>query len=147
MILDHIGIAVRSLEQGIRHWENFFGYQKNSDVIPDTRQKVRVLFLSKPDSLTVKLLEPSEPTSPVFAFARKGGGLHHLSFRCESISRAVETLQLKGARLIVPPEPGPAFNNRPIAFLLADHLNIELIDTEEKRDGHLFPVVSECEIG
>ena len=142
MILDHIGIVVRSLKEGIRHWENLFGYRQSSDVIVNTRQKVRLVFLSKADSLTVKLLEPTEPTSPVFALARKGGGLHHLCFRCDCISQAVDAFQLNGAILILPPEPGPAFNNHPIAFLIADHLNIELIDTNDKSGWAPLPSVS-----
>ena len=94
----------------------------------------------------MKLLEPSEATSPVFAFARKGGGLHHLSFRCHRISQTVQRLESNGARLLVPPEPGPAFNNHMIAFLLADHLNIELIDTEEETGWASLPSVSPNEV-
>jgi methylmalonyl-CoA/ethylmalonyl-CoA epimerase len=115
-------------------------------VILNTRQKVKVVFLSKANSLTVKLLEPTEPTSPVFALARKGGGLHHLCFRCDCVSRAVEAFQSNGATLILPPEPGPAFNSHPIAFLIADHLNIELIDTCEKAGWAPLPSVSQYEV-
>lgn len=133
MVLDHIGIVVPSLEDGIRQWEEFFGYKKNSDIVVNSRQKVRVVFLSKRDSLPVKLIEPSEPQSPVNALARKGGGLHHLCFRCESLESEIPRLKQKGAIFIVPPQPGEAFNNRSIAFLLAgNNLNAELIDTSEK---------------
>ena len=117
MIIDHVGIVVRSLESGIKQWEEVFDYRKNSEIVLNTR-----------------LIEPSEPSSPIFAFARKGGGLHHLGFRCDDIEIELPGLQAKHLRLIVPPEPGEAFGNRPIAFLLADNnLNIELIDTDEKR--------------
>lgn len=138
MVIDHIGIVVRSLEQGIQQWEELFGYTRNSDIVANTRQKVRVVFLAKKDSLTVKLLEPSEPSSPVSLFARKGGGLHHLCFRCDDLKIEIPLLQEKGARLLVPPQPGEAFCNRDIAFLFADNLNIELIDTTEK-EGWLGP--------
>jgi methylmalonyl-CoA/ethylmalonyl-CoA epimerase len=133
MIIDHIGIVVRSLEAGMRQWEALFGYRKNSDVIVNTRQKVRVVFLSKKGSLTVKLIEASEPGSPVTAFARKGGGLHHLCFRCDDMATEIPRLQERGAMFIVPPQPGEAFKNREIAFFLAGNsLNVELIDTIEK---------------
>jgi methylmalonyl-CoA/ethylmalonyl-CoA epimerase len=101
-------------------------------VVLNTRQKVKVVFLSKAGSLPVKLLEPSEPSSPIFAFARRGGGLHHVCFRCKDLTETVADLTAKGANFIVPPEPGEAFNNREIAFFLAGHLQVELIDTEEK---------------
>jgi len=133
MIIDHIGVVVRSLEEGIEQWQALFGYQKNSDIVVNTRQKVRVVFLSKKGSLPVKLVEPSEPASPVFLFARRGGGLHHLCFKCENIKSQIPLLEQKGAKFIVPPEPGEAFKNKDIAFFLVNNsLNVELIDTDEK---------------
>jgi methylmalonyl-CoA/ethylmalonyl-CoA epimerase len=139
MQIDHIGIVVQSLERGVKDWERLFGYTKSSDIVTNTRQKVRVVFLSKRGSLTVKLLEPSEPASPVSPLARKGGGLHHLCFRCDDLTIQIPILKQKGARLTVPPEPGEAFRNKNIAFFLAgSNLNIELIDTTEK-EGWLEP--------
>src|SRR5690349_9642043 len=132
MVIDHIGIVVRSLERSIQRWESLFGYKQNSTIVTNTRQKVRVVFLSKQGSLTVKLIEPSEKGSPISAFAGKGGGLHHLCFRCDKLATQVPFLREKGVRLIVAPQPGEAFRNKEIAFLFAENLNIELIDTAEK---------------
>jgi methylmalonyl-CoA/ethylmalonyl-CoA epimerase len=133
MVIDHIGIVVRSLEEGIQQWEELFGYARNSDIVTNTNQKVRVVFLAKKDSVTVKLLEPSDPSSPVSLLARKGGGLHHICFRCENLEIQIPLLKAKGARLLVPPQPGEAFRNKNIAFLFVENnLNIELIDTTEK---------------
>lgn len=133
MVIDHIGVVVQSLEHAIERWEGLFGYAKASDIVVNTRQRVRVVFLSKIGSVTVKLLEPSDPASPVHVFARKGGGLHHICFRCDDVKAQIPLLKENGARLIVPPEPGEAFNNNEIAFLLVDNsLNIELIDSVEK---------------
>ena len=133
MVIDHLGVVVRSLEQGIRQWEELFGYSRNSDIVTNTRQKVRVVFLAKRDSLTVKLLEPVDDSSPVALFARKGGGLHHICFRCHDLKVELPILKEKGARILVPPQPGEAFRSHDIAFLFADNnLNIELIDTRDK---------------
>jgi methylmalonyl-CoA/ethylmalonyl-CoA epimerase len=133
MVLDHIGIVVPCLEQAIDQWEMLFGYVKCSEVVLNTRQKVRVAFLTKPNSLMVKLIEPTEPGSPAYQAARRGGGLHHLCFRCESLSKEIARLQQRGARLLVPPEPGEAFCGHQIAFMLAaNNINFELIDTKEK---------------
>lgn len=134
MKLDHIGIVVRSLKGGIQQWEDLFGYKKATDIVLNTRQKVRVVFLAKEGSITVKLIEPSCKESPIFLFARKGGGLHHLCFRCNDMEKQISLLRDKGARCIVPPEPGEAFENNEIAFILAgNNLNIELIDTDKKK--------------
>jgi methylmalonyl-CoA/ethylmalonyl-CoA epimerase len=133
MVIDHIGIVVPSLGDGIKQWEDLFGYKKNSDIVMNTRQMVRVVFLAKKNSLTVKLIEPSEPASPVSAFARRGGGLHHLCFRCEDLNVEIPLLKTKGARFLVPPQPGEAFGNKDIAsFLAQNNLNVELIDTMVK---------------
>lgn len=133
MVIDHIGIVVRSLTEGIEQWARLFGYRQSSDAIFNSRQRVRVVFLAKTESLMVKLIEPSDPESPVFAFARKGGGLHHLCFRCDELQSQIGVMQKRGAVLMVPPQPGEAFNNNEIAFLMAKgNLNIELIATEEK---------------
>jgi methylmalonyl-CoA/ethylmalonyl-CoA epimerase len=134
MVIDHIGIVVRSLDEAMQQWETLFGYRKSSEIVLNTRQKVRVVFLAKTESLTIKLIEPSEPDSPIAMFARKGGGLHHLCFRCADLEDQIPLLQENGAMLIVPPQPGEAFNNHDIAFLLArNNLNFELIDTAEKQ--------------
>lgn len=133
MVLDHIGIVAPNLERALRLWETLFGYKRESEIILNTRQKVRVAFLSKENSLTVKLVEPSAPDSPVYPAARKGGGLHHICFRCPSVAAQIPLLQKNGAILIVPPQPGEAFNNHPIAFMLSGNLNFELIDTTEKQ--------------
>jgi len=134
MIIDHIGIVVRSLEEGIQQWETMFGYRKNSDIVLNTRQKVRVVFLAKPESLPVKLVEPADEKSPVYLFARRGGGLHHLCFRCADLKAQIPILESQEAKFLVPPEPGEAFKNNDIAFFLAkNNLNVELIDTIEKQ--------------
>lgn len=134
MVIDHIGIVVRSLEDGIQQWESLFGYRRNSDIVTNTRQKVRVVFLAKRDSLPVKLVEPADESSPIFAFARRGGGLHHLCFRCQDLQVQIPILEAQDAKFLVPPQPGEAFKNNDIAFFLTrNNLNVELIDTEEKQ--------------
>jgi methylmalonyl-CoA/ethylmalonyl-CoA epimerase len=133
VLIDHIGVVVSSIEDGIRQWREMFGYLPASDVVENTSQKVRVVFLAKECSTLVKLVEPSCAESPVSAFARKGGGLHHLCFRCNDLDVEIPLLRQQGARFIVPPEPGEAFNGEDIAFFLAgNNLSVELIDTPHK---------------
>ncbi len=137
MILDHVGIAVRSIERSVEHWAEVFGYEQATEIVLNTRQKVRVVFLAKPGSLQIKLIEPTDPTSPVHAFTQRGGGLHHLCFRCDSVDAEVARLVALGLRVLAPPEPGEAFENELIAFVYAgDGLNVELIDTV-RRAGRL----------
>ncbi len=133
MIIDHIGVVVRSLEKGIEHWERVFGYERMTEMVINTRQKVKVVFLKKENSLPVKLIEPTDETSPVFSFAKKGGGLHHLCFKCSNMATELDRLNGLGLRIIAPPQPGEAFENDNIAFIFANQgLNIELIDTDKR---------------
>jgi len=133
MVIDHIGIVVRTIELGVETWVKLFGYRQATEVVANEKQKVNVVFMEKPGSLPVKLLEPADSTSPVYSLSRKGGGLHHICFRGESLAEDLETLVKKGARVLVPPEAGEAFENEEIAFVYAAQgLNIELIDTEKR---------------
>jgi methylmalonyl-CoA/ethylmalonyl-CoA epimerase len=132
MVLDHVGIAVRSIEAALPQWETLFGYRRATEIVTNTRQKVKVVFLEKAGSVPVKLIEPSDPSSPLTAFAQRGGGLHHLCFRAVSVTAETARLAALGARVIAPPQPGEAFEDEQIAFVYAAGLNVEIIDTERR---------------
>lgn len=133
MVIDHIGIVVKSIDKGIELWERFFGYQQMTEPVVNTRQKVKVVFLKKENSLDIKLVEPTDSSSPVFIFAKKGGGLHHICFQCTELQSELVKLQGLGARILVQPEPGEAFAGREIAFVFVGQgLDIEVIDTDER---------------
>lgn len=139
MVIDHIGVAVKSLETAIERWKEQFGYQPATEPVVNTRQKVRVVFLEKPGSLPVKLIEPTDPSSPAFAFTQRGGGLHHLCFRARDLNESLTALQGAGGRVVAPPQPGEAFDDELIAFVLAQPgLSVELIDTGKRR-GRIEP--------
>ncbi len=95
---------------------------------------MRVVFLTKANSLDVKLIEPSEPDSTIARLAARGGGLHHLCFRCEDVNTTLLQLKAKKQRIIASPQPGEAFDNHDIAFVYSQGVNIELIDTEERAE-------------
>jgi methylmalonyl-CoA/ethylmalonyl-CoA epimerase len=133
MVIDHIGIVVRNIEDGIEQWTSLFGYSQMTEQVTNTRQRVRVVFLARKDSCMVKLIAPVDENSPIHGYAQKGGGLHHICFRCENVDAAVEHFQSLGLRVLSEPKPGEAFDNEKIAFVYAGQgLNIELIDTEKK---------------
>lgn len=133
MIIDHIAIVVRSLEQAIPLWEKAFGYSPMTSPVVNSRQHVRVVFLAKEGSITIKLVEPADASSPVSALAARGGGLHHLCFRCASLDDELLRLQQDGMIVVTAPQPGEAFDNEPIAFVYAGQgLNVELIESDKK---------------
>lgn len=133
MVIDHISFAVKNLEEGISYWNRVFGYRQLTNIVVNSLQKVKVVFLDKEDSIPVKLIEPVEGNLSLQNFVNRGGGFHHICFKCSDINEKLNELSDKGLLVLVPPQPGEAFNNHEIAFLLARYgLNIELIDTEER---------------
>lgn len=133
MTIDHICFAVKDLQEGIVYWETVFGYRQMTEIITNSLQKVKVTFLSKENSILIKLIEPVETNQSLINYVNRGGGFHHICFKCSNIDEKINELKEKGLITLVPPQPGEAFNNNEIAFLLAKYgLNIELIDTDEK---------------
>ena len=135
MKIDHICFAVKNLQDGIDYWERVFGYKQMTKIVENLRQKVKVTFLRKDDSITIKLIEPVEGNQSLQNFVNRGGGFHHVCFKCSDIEVKIDELKNEGLILLVPPQEGEAFNNNKIAFLLARYgLNIELIDTDDKAE-------------
>ncbi len=133
MKLDHICFAVKNIEEGISYWESVFGYRQMTDTVINTLQKVKVVFLSKEESLLIKLIEPLLDNQSLINFVNRGGGFHHICFKVDEMADTLKELNAKGLLTLVPPQPGEAFNNKDIAFLLAKYgINVEIIDTDEK---------------
>ena len=133
MKIDHICFAVKDLREGITYWKDVFGYYQMTEIIENSLQKVKVTFLCRDGSILVKLIEPVSGNQSLINFVNRGGGFHHICFRCSDVQEKINELTGKGLITLVPPQPGEAFNNNCIAFMLARHgINIELIDTDEK---------------
>lgn len=134
MRIDHICVAVRSIEAAVGRLGPLLGYVPRTSKVTNTRQMVNVLFLARSGSLDIKLIEPSCADSPLWASLRKGEGLHHICFRTDDTAASLAELQSKGLRVLSPPAPGEAFEDGLIAFGFAGcGLNLELIDTDRRR--------------
>jgi methylmalonyl-CoA epimerase len=96
--IDHLGIAVKSLEQARKFYENL-GLEVHGEESIEG-EKVRVAMLPVGDS-RLELLEPTADDSPIAKFlAKRGEGLHHVALHVDDLSGAVERLKKQGARLI-----------------------------------------------
>ena len=134
MTIDHIAIAVRSVDAAAQRLERLTGYERRTTVVTNTRQKVNVLFLCKAGSLDIKLIEPSGEDSPLCTFLKRGEGLHHLAFKVPDVTASCADLSAAGVRVLAQPEPGEAFDDHLIAFCyLGLGLNVELVDTDVRR--------------
>jgi methylmalonyl-CoA epimerase len=97
--IDHIAIAVRSLEKAMRTFSETFGITGWSvEEVPE--QKTRVALRPLGES-RVELLEPMGEGSPVASFlARRGEGIHHVCFQVEDLAEEMRRLKGAGARLV-----------------------------------------------
>ena len=100
MKVDHIGVAVNSLDDSVRFYKELLGLvEVHREEVPS--QKVRVAFLCDPldkDGTAVELLEPTAAEASVAKFiAARGPGLHHMAFRTPKVAEAMELLRRGGA--------------------------------------------------
>ena len=102
--IDHLGIAVRSLEQAIAFYEALgLAVAHRESVVAE---KVAVAMLPAGDS-RIELLEPTAADSPIAKFLEKRGpGLHHVALRVPDLNAAVSRLKANGARLLNEPRSG-----------------------------------------
>jgi methylmalonyl-CoA/ethylmalonyl-CoA epimerase len=97
-VLDHIGIAVESIESGLAIYQTLGVEVEGIEEVED--QKVRVAFLAVGDT-SIELLEPTDDSSPIARhLERRGAGLHHICLRVPDIRAAMAQLSAKGYRLL-----------------------------------------------
>ena len=97
--IEHIGIAVKSLDDAIPYYENILGLKCYAvEEVKD--QRVKTAFF-KVGQTKIELLESTDPEGPVGKFIeKKGEGVHHLAFAVDGIENALEEASNKGVRLI-----------------------------------------------
>lgn len=98
--IEHLGIAVKSLEEAIPYYENILGLKCYSiEEVAD--QKVKTAFF-KVGQTKIELLEPTSPESTIAGFIEKRGeGIHHLAFAvADGVANALAEVEGKGVRLI-----------------------------------------------
>ena len=113
--IDHIGIAVNSMDDGRNFWSDILGLSFEGDEIV-AEQKVKTAFFPVGES-EVELLESTAPDGPIAKFIeKKGEGIQHIAFRVENIEAALAELKAKGVRLI-DETPRKGAGGAKIAFL------------------------------
>ncbi|WP_421918684.1 methylmalonyl-CoA epimerase [Marinifilum sp.] len=97
--IEHIGIAVKSLEEAIPFYEKVLGLECYAiEEVVD--QKVKTAFFKLGDT-KIELLESTDPEGPIGKFVEKtGGGMHHLAFAVEDVQEALNDAQEAGCQVI-----------------------------------------------
>jgi len=97
--IEHIGIAVRNLEESIMYYESVLGLKCYAiEEVKD--QKVKTAFFLVGQT-KIELLESTDPDGPIGKFIEKRGeGIHHLAFAVEDLPGALREAEGKGVQLI-----------------------------------------------
>jgi methylmalonyl-CoA/ethylmalonyl-CoA epimerase len=97
--VDHIGVAVESLDTALRFWQGSLGLTPaHAEAV--AAQGVRTVLLPA-NGVRIELLEPTGPDTPVGKFlARRGPGLHHVCLLVDDLDAALRSLTASGLRLI-----------------------------------------------
>jgi len=127
--VNHIGMAVRSIEKYLAEAEVVYRGFMRGPVITNDRQQVREMFLSD-GRTTIELLEPIGRSSPIAGFLERNpdGGLIHVAFDVEALEPVLESIREQGGFTIVDPVSDVAFDERRIAFVMIGGQVIELIE-------------------
>lgn len=113
--VDHIGIAVKSLDEALKFYEDVLGIKCVSTEVVE-EQKVKVAFLPVGDT-EVELLESTEENGPIAKFIEKRGeGIQHIAYKVDDIEKAIEEFKERGIRLI-DEKPRYGAGGAKIAFL------------------------------
>ncbi len=128
MRVDHIGIAVRSIDEALGFYEKAFGAEvMHREEVPS--QNVRVAFLGSGET-TLELMEPTSEEGAVAKFLKsRGPGLHHVAFKVEDVGAKMEDLRKDG----LPPlqsRPRPGARGHHVCFLhpkLSGGVLVELV--------------------
>jgi methylmalonyl-CoA/ethylmalonyl-CoA epimerase len=124
--IDHLGIAVGSIEQGKNFWTDVLGLPfEGTETVAE--QKVTTAFFPVGES-EVELLESTAPEGPIAKYLEKRGeGIQHVAFRVEDLEAALEELRAKGIRLI-DEKPRIGAGGAKIAFLHPKSTNGVLVE-------------------
>ena len=103
--IDHLGIAVRSLDAALAFYERQLGFSAGLRETVE-QEKVHVAMLPAGES-RIELLEATGPDSVIAKFIdKRGEGLHHVAIKVPDLAASVARLKASGARLLNEPRPG-----------------------------------------
>jgi methylmalonyl-CoA/ethylmalonyl-CoA epimerase len=113
--IDHVGIAVRSLDESLRFWRDALGLEVEG-IETVSGEGVRVAFL-RAGGARVELLESVREDSPIARHVdRRGEGIHHLTLEAEDLDAAIERLVRAGVE-VLGGGVRPGAGGRGVAFL------------------------------
>jgi methylmalonyl-CoA/ethylmalonyl-CoA epimerase len=129
--MDHVGVAVKSLDDAIRVYRDVLGFElKGIHVL--TERKVRVAFISTGGKTQIELLEPLDSNSAIAKFLEtRGEGIHHFAVEVDNIDVALAEMKKEGVSLI-DEQPQMGAEGKRIAFVHPKSTKGVLMELVEK---------------
>lgn len=128
--LDHIGIAVKNLDDALEIFERILGFELEKIRVVE-EQKVKIAFLQAGET-KIELLEPTDKDGPVARFIEKRGeGIHHLAFTVSDIEASIQEAKDEGIR-VVDEKPRLGAEGYKMAFLHPKSTKNVLVELCEK---------------
>ena len=132
--IEHIGIAVKNIEQANTIYERLFGYAPYKTETVEN-EGVSTSFFKCGDS-KIELLEPTKEDSPIAKFIEKRGeGIHHIAFLVTDIKSEVKRLKNEGF-IVLNEEPKRGADNKWVVFLHPKSTNGVLIELCQERNNN-----------
>jgi methylmalonyl-CoA epimerase len=129
--LDHIGIAVESLDGGGNFYEALGLAEGSREVVAS--EKVRTSFFGLGNNVNIELLEGMDEASPIRKFLdKRGPGIHHICLRVKHLDELVAQLKSKNVQLINQ-EPKDGAHNCRVIFIHPKATGGVLIELSEKK--------------
>lgn len=131
MKIDHIGIAVKNLDETLKFYKDVLGLElQGTEVVEE--QKVRVAFLPVGDT-EVELLESTTDDGPIAKFIEKNGeGVQHIAFKVDDIEAAIEEMKSKGM-MMIDETPRYGAGGARIAFMHPKSTHRVLVELSERK--------------
>ncbi len=97
--IEHIGIAVKNLNESINFYENVLGLKCHSiEEVKDQKVKTAFFIIGQ---TKIELLESTEPEGPIGKFIEKNGeGIHHIAYAVENLQMSLDEMESKNIKLI-----------------------------------------------
>lgn len=132
--LDHIAIAVPDLEAAIKRFMDDFGIEfEGREDVEDA--KTSTAFFQIPGT-SIELVHPLRGEGPIVKYLeKKGGGIHHICFRSDSIAEDVERLRAKGYQFLTD-APYPGAHNCQVIFIHPKSCDGVLIEINQPAADH-----------
>jgi methylmalonyl-CoA/ethylmalonyl-CoA epimerase len=136
LVFHHLGMVVHSREDTARELRRF-GYEPESPIYEDPRQRIRIQFLMSAHGVRIELVEPASGDSVVSGLLERGGvAPYHLAYLVADIEAGINELERDGFRSLAAPTPSPAFGGRLFCFLYHKHVGLtELVESGVGEDA------------